>query len=379
MIAITAFARVALIAQTREPAQEQVRAAETYFSAGKRMFEAQQYPAAVKELAAAVRLNPALPGLQALYGEALLNTGDPDAASAAFETALTQDPHDFSSSLALGQILLARRNCRAALPLVESAAKLRPQSGEAKLALAEALAGTRQFEKARPYAEAAALAMPGSSEAHQALAAVYSGLHSATQASAERELASALAPPEAGPKVHYVAPDFALRDARSGEMVRLRDFGGRGPIVLVFGSYTCPNFRASAEVLKSMYERYKSRVQFLLIYIREAHSTDKWQSTRNEHDGVILPSATTFEEKSEHATLCSRTLHLPFRALVDGMDGEVEREYNAWPSRAFVIGTDARVLYATRLTELDFHPDEMESVLRRALSAHWMKTANEIQ
>ena len=41
---------------------------------------------------------------------------------------------------------------------------------------------------------------------------------------------------------------------------------------------------------------------------------------------------------------------------------------NAWPSRAFVVGTDGRVLYSTRLTELEFHADEMDAVLRRVAS-----------
>jgi peroxiredoxin len=72
------------------------------------------------------------------------------------------------------------------------------------------------------------------------------------------------------------------------------------------------------------------------------------------------------EEKKNHATLCSRKLHLPFPAVVDGMDGAVEAAYNSWPSRAFVIGSKGRILYSTRLTELDFHPEEMAAVLQRA-------------
>lgn len=72
------------------------------------------------------------------------------------------------------------------------------------------------------------------------------------------------------------------------------------------------------------------------------------------------------EEKKNHATLCSRKLHLPFPAVVDGMDGAVEAAYNSWPSRAFVIGRNGRILYSSRLTELDFRPEEMAAALRRA-------------
>jgi hypothetical protein len=67
--------------------------------------------------------------------------------------------------------------------------------------------------------------------------------------------------------------------------------------------------------------------------------------------------------------MCTRKLHLAFPAVVDGMDGATEKAYNAWPSRIFVIGKDGRVLYSSRLTELDFQAQDMESALRRASAA----------
>jgi peroxiredoxin len=50
------------------------------------------------------------------------------------------------------------------------------------------------------------------------------------------------------------------------------------------------------------------------------------------------------------------------------MDGRVEAAYAAWPSRAFVIGRDGRILYSTRLTQQDFHAEEMEKALREAIT-----------
>ena len=139
-------------------------------------------------------------------------------------------------------------------------------------------------------------------------------------------------------------------------------------MVLVFGSYSCPNFRSAADALKAMHERYGARVPFLLVYIREAHAGSDWQSTRNEREAVNIAGAATMAEKEQHAAMCSRKLHLTFPAVVDGMDSKVEAAYGAWPSRAFVIGPDGRVVYSTRLTELDFHAEEMDAVLRRVAS-----------
>ncbi|HEY3839690.1 MAG TPA: deiodinase-like protein, partial [Bryobacteraceae bacterium] len=188
------------------------------------------------------------------------------------------------------------------------------------------------------------------------------------EAAREEEAAelSGHATSDAGPKLNDPAPDFNLPDSAGGKKVQLSAFRGKTPVVLIFGSYSCPNFRSSAEALKKLQRDYGSRMPFLLVYIREAHANDNWQSTRNVRDGVTLAPAVTIQDKENHALMCSRQLHLPFPAVVDGMDNAVEAAYNAWPSRAFVIGRDGRIQYSTRLTELDFHPDEMESVLRKA-------------
>ena len=76
------------------------------------------------------------------------------------------------------------------------------------------------------------------------------------------------------------------------------------------------------------------------------------------------------DEKHEHARYCSRELHLTFPAVVDTLDDQVAEAYHAWPSRAIVVGKDGRVEYASGLSELDFHADEMEAVLRRLALEH---------
>ena len=71
--------------------------AKARFLLGNQMFAAKDFPAAVKQLASAIELNPSLPGLQSLYGQALLNTGDPDAAAEAFRRELASDPNQFEA------------------------------------------------------------------------------------------------------------------------------------------------------------------------------------------------------------------------------------------------------------------------------------------
>ena len=193
-----------------------------------------------------------------------------------------------------------------------------------------------------------------------------SGLHLNAAAARERRTQKTLVnAQDPGPKIAQAAPDFELADAATGKQVRLRDFRGKRPVVLIFGSYSCPNFRGSASALRSLQQKYGSRVAFLLVYIREAHSTGDWQSTRNTNEEADTAPPSNMGEKTEHASMCSRRLHLPFPAVVDGLNDAVEKAYNAWPSRAFVITREGRIAYTTRLTELEFHADDMESALRR--------------
>lgn len=344
--------------------------AESRFLLGTRMFESGDYPRAVQEFASANVLNPRLPGLQSAYGEALLNTGDPEGAFTAFQRELSSNPGDYKSNLLAGQILMARKQAAEALPLIKRAVLARPESAAAKLALAQSLFAMGLNVEAKSDAEMAVKLLPDSAEAHRTLARIDGALGFAAAAGEEAKRADLLAQNNRspGPALHTLAPDFELRTPDGATNFRLSHLRGKSPVVLVFGSYSCPNFRAAAHSLTDLQHRYGSQIPFRLIYIREAHTGETWQSTRNTRENVDVPPAVTLHEKEAHATMCSRKLHLDFPALVDGMDGVVERAYGAWPSRAFVIDRKGRVAYNSGLTELDFHPEDLESVLRAMIS-----------
>jgi tetratricopeptide (TPR) repeat protein len=348
--------------------------AEARFLLGTLSFESGDYPSAVKDLARAIELNPRLPQLQTFYGLALLNTGDPEGAAAAFRAALEANPDEYAPNLALGQILIASKKYDQALPLIEKALLGQPESIEAQLALGECLSGTGKLEEARRRLEAVTQAVPASLEAHRELLSVYTQLQMSSEAAIERgrvgRLEREAAAMEGGPQIDGLAPDFKLPQlARKGQ-VQLSSFRGKTPVVLVFGSYSCPNFRSAADALNALFQRYGRQVHFLFVYIREAHADGDWQSTRNVREGITVAPAGTMQDREEHALRCKRELHVNFDALVDSMDGSAEAAFAAWPSRAFVIGRDGRVRYSTRLTQQDFRAEEMEEALQKAISGH---------
>jgi hypothetical protein len=144
------------------------------------------------------------------------------------------------------------------------------------------------------------------------------------------------------------------------------------PVLLVFGSYTCPRFRGSANALNRLYDQYRDQVDFRLVYIREAHAgggaETLWQSTINEREGIALQPARDLTEKQDHANVCIRKLNILFLPVVDTMEGQAETAYDAWPSRVYLIGRNGRVAYNSRLGELDFHPDQLGAAIRETLA-----------
>ena len=96
------------------------------------MFAAGDFPGAVTELRLAIEVNPNVPELQSYYGQALLNTGDPQAAMDAFRKELAANPNDYAANLYLAEILIARRKWAEAEPLLSRALQVRPDSAAAK-------------------------------------------------------------------------------------------------------------------------------------------------------------------------------------------------------------------------------------------------------
>jgi tetratricopeptide (TPR) repeat protein len=343
--------------------------AEARFLLGNQMFAAKDFPAAVKQLASAIELNPSLPGLQSLYGQALLNTGDPDAAAEAFRKELASDPNQFEANLYLAQILTPRSQWKDAEPLVRQALRVRPDSLAAALEMAAVSEGEGKLGEARRQLEALKKKWPKSAALHQRLSEVDGKLHLAAEAAREKKLAADLSPLSAsaasGPGAGQAAPNFNATRMGTDARVSLGELRNDGPVLLVFGSYTCPNFRSAADMLNKLYPEYKNQIPFYLIYIREAHSTNDWASTRNQREGIVLEPAANMGERQDHATMCVRKLHIEFPTLLDSMEGSAEKAYAAWPSKAYVVDKRGKILFSTGLSEQDFHPSELEAALRK--------------
>lgn len=353
-----------------DPILKDANSAEGNYAVGLAMFSSGDYPASVRSLARAIELDPALPHAQSFYGQALLFTGDPDSALAAFRKQLGSDPVDFDANLQAAAILARRGAFVDAEPLLRRAVMLRPGSAPARLALADALGGQRKIKAARTELEAAVREWPALGTAHQRLADLYAGIGLKTDAAHERALAAkyivkTAAPP--GLPDGALAPRFDLARSDGNGKTKINGPASGKPTVLVFGSYSCPNFRTASPALNEMSKTYGQKAAFLLVYIREAHATDQWQTARNERDQVQLAPASSEKQKGEYAAMCERKLHLRFPSVVDGLDNAAERAYSAWPSKVYVISADGRVRYSSGLTEQEFDSSAVEKAIRSVI------------
>lgn len=139
------------------------------------------------------------------------------------------------------------------------------------------------------------------------------------------------------------APDFALSSPNGKQTVRLADYRGQKPVVLIFGSYTCPPFRDVYPTLERLYREHRDTVAFHYVYIREAHAEDGWKMPRNQREGIAVDEPKTMEQRVAVAQKACAFFRTEIPALVDTMDNATDRAYAAWPSRIFLIDAAGKI------------------------------------
>ena len=163
--------------------------------------------------------------------------------------------------------------------------------------------------------------------------------------------------------INYRAIDFTLKSVDGRRDVTLSDHIGTKPLVLVFGNFTCGPFRSQAGNVEKLYQRYNDRVEFLMVYVREAHPTDGWWMESNNRLGIEIAQPQTADERSAVARRCVSHLQLSFPVLVDGLDDRVGAQYSGMPSRLYVIDREGRIAYKSGRGPFGFKPAECEQSL----------------
>jgi len=121
--------------------------------------------------------------------------------------------------------------------------------------------------------------------------------------------------------------------------------------------------------LNEIYRAYKDDISVFLIYVREAHPADGWQTPQNLYEEVIYDAPTTVDERAEIGHACQIALDLELPMLIDTIDDEVERKYVAAPVRLYVIDREGRIAFAGGQGPRDYDLDAWERGIREQLAA----------
>jgi hypothetical protein len=109
-------------------------------------------------------------------------------------------------------------------------------------------------------------------------------------------------------------------------------------------------------------------VQFLVVYIREAHPEEGWILPENRRSGVAVNEPRTDEERRTVASTCAVDLRMRMPMVVDGVDNAVASAYGGWPDRLYLVGRDGRIAFQGGEGPFGFKPDELERAIERHAS-----------
>lgn len=154
-----------------------------------------------------------------------------------------------------------------------------------------------------------------------------------------------------GPRPGEKAPEFEARTL-DGDKIRLKDFHRKKNLVLTFGSATCPMTAGSVGGIDDLAEKFDSNdVQFLFVYVREAHPGDK------------IGAHQSMEDKVKAAELLREQEALEIPILVDDLQGTIHRKYGKLQNQTFIIDKSGRVGFRAYWTQ----PSVIEEALKELL------------
>lgn len=181
---------------------------------------------------------------------------------------------------------------------------------------------------------------------------------------------SQAAPPDqfGGPEAGERSPTFVLTTLE-GQPVTLAEALKSGPVVLEFGSYTCPVFRQQHGAMEALHAAYGDHATFLTVYTVEAHpqgdpspyTGQEWVTNENRRSGILYRQPTTAAERRELADTMRDELAVRMPIIVDDMENSTWHAFGMAPNAAYLIGSDGRV----KVRQGWFEPREFERALQR--------------
>jgi thiol-disulfide isomerase/thioredoxin len=127
-------------------------------------------------------------------------------------------------------------------------------------------------------------------------------------------------------------PAFELITTR-GERLVNDDLFGDKPVLFVFGSMTCPMTASSAPSVQKLYEEFGERVDFVMMYVREAHP------------GENYAQAESIDDKISAAKALQKFYGIDWTVAADTLEGGLHRALDPKPNAAYLINSNGEILF----------------------------------
>ena len=127
-------------------------------------------------------------------------------------------------------------------------------------------------------------------------------------------------------------PSFELLTTNGDRLVN-DDVFGHKPVLLIFGSMTCPMTASAAPSVQELQDEFGDRVDFIMLYVREAHP------------GEHFTQSETMEEKLEHARALQEFYDIQWTVAADNIDGDLHRALDPKPNAAFLMNSEGIILF----------------------------------
>jgi hypothetical protein len=116
-----------------------------------------------------------------------------------------------------------------------------------------------------------------------------------------------------------------------------------------------------------MSEKYVGRIDFLVVYIREAHPEDGWVVTMNRSEDIKFDDPSTTNERTDVAESCALRLEIKMPVVVDEIDDAVASAYGALPDRLYLIGRGGDIAFQGSPGPFGFQPADLETAIESEL------------
>ena len=114
-----------------------------------------------------------------------------------------------------------------------------------------------------------------------------------------------------------------------------------------------------------MEQEYRGKVEFLVVYIHEAHALDGKAPAKK---GPIVEEPLTKDERRSVARTCGEKLDLaPLRIVIDDLENTTADAYAAWPDRLYLVDKAGKIAYAGKPGPAGFKPEELDAAIRAEL------------